>query len=328
MKARLVDDPGGLRAGYVLARGVGPLRKGTVLGEPELEALRRMSWRELSVVEMEPGEIHEEAAGRRLAMAAARESIEATSFEEGSWRMTAEVRGIVEVDAAKLGEMNDSDDLAVVTLPDGQVVVEHELVARAKIVPFVIREEELRRVERIGPAVRVRPFVPMRVAVLVQEQLDDDALEKFRAALGVKVRFFGSDLISIERAGDIAAALKSCVARGAQVVALIGSRLMDPLDPVMGALREAGARLEKHGVPVNPGTLLWVATLGDTGIIAAPGCAMLSRPTAFDVLLSRMLTGEKLTRQALARLGAGGLLTKETAFRLPPYGAGVPRGEP
>ncbi len=62
-------------------------------------------------------------------------------------------------------------------------------------------------------------------------------------------------------------------------------------------------------------------------MIGAPGCALFSRPTAFDVLLARLLTGERLGRAALAQLGEGGLLTRETAFRYPPYRSGAARGE-
>ena len=148
----------------------------------------------------------------------------------------------------------------MVTLPQGQIVVENEIAGRAKIVPFVTREEEVRRAERIGPVLSVRPFLRMRVAALVQENLDDESLEKFRAAFDEKVRFFGSELTALKRvSGDLAAALRESIAAGAQVVAMAGSKLMDPLDPVMQALRQAGARIEKHGVPLHPGTLLWVA---------------------------------------------------------------------
>jgi len=171
--------------------------------------------------------------------------------------LAASRRGLVEVNAARLAELNDSDDLAVVTLPQGQIVVENEIAGRAKIVPFVTREEEVRRAERIGPVLSVRPFLRMRVAALVQENLDDESLEKFRAAFDEKVRFFGSELTALKRvSGDLAAALRESIAAGAQVVAMAGSKLMDPLDPVMQALRQAGARIEKHGVPLHPGTLL------------------------------------------------------------------------
>src|SRR5262249_11479072 len=103
--------------------------------------------------------------------------------------------------------------------------------------------------------------------------------------------------------------------------------LMDPLDPVMSSLEQAGARVEKHGVPLHPGTLLWVASVEGVPVIGAPGCALFSRATAFDVLFARLLAGERLSRTALAQLGAGGLLTKEMAFRFPPYRPGGPRGE-
>jgi len=62
-------------------------------------------------------------------------------------------------------------------------------------------------------------------------------------------------------------------------------------------------------------------------VVGAPGCSLFSRPTSFDVLLARLMTGEQPARAWLAGLGAGGLLTRETAFLLPPYRSGAQRGE-
>src|SRR6185503_4317705 len=126
--------------------------------------------------------------GPRLAASAAF-GVEVGAQEAGSWPLRAQRAGIVEIDGFRLAQLNDSDDLALVTLPHGQIVAAGEIVARAKIVPFVIGDAELQRATRLGPVLRVRPFVPMRVAALVQEQLDDESLERFRAALGTKVRF-------------------------------------------------------------------------------------------------------------------------------------------
>ena len=315
MKPRLLKSGDVPRAGMVLARGAGPLPKGTILSEADLSRLG--DWRELSVLEMEPGDVHEEAAGRRLAAAVSGAGVAVQPLQAGSWPLSARHRGLVKVDAGKLAELNDSDDLAVVTLPHGQVVLEGDVVGRAKIVPFVTREDEIARAERIGAALDVRPFVRMRVAALVQEAIDDDSLARFRAAFDEKVRFFGSEVLSVERITDVAAALKSCVAKGAQLIAMAGSKLMDPLDPAMRGLQAAGARIEKHGVPLHPGTLLWLATVEGVPVVGAPACALFSKPTAFDLLLPRLLTGEKLSRKSLAQLGAGGLLTEQM---FPPYG--------
>ena len=113
----------------------------------------------------------------------------------------------------------------------------------------------------------------------------------------------------------------------AQLVIMAGSKLMDPLDPAMQALVQSGARIEKLGVPVHPGTLLWLAYLDEVPVIGAPGCAIFARPTAFDLLLPRLLAGDRPTRGQLAELGAGGLLTREMTFRFPPYRKGAVRGE-
>src|SRR5207248_3613037 len=158
--------------------------------------------------------------------------------------------------------------------------------------------------------------------------IDDASLEKFRAVFAEKLRFFGSEAPSVERVpGDLVEALRRAIAQGAELVAMAGSKLMDPLDPAVEALKRAGATMEKHGVPLHPGTLLWFASLEGVPVIGAPACALFSRPTAFDLLLPRLLTGERLSRAALARLGAGGLLTRDLAFRFPPYRPGKPRGE-
>src|SRR5262249_57254292 len=117
--------------------------KGAVLREEDLARLPQFS--ELSIVEMEPGDVHEDAAGRRLASAASGEHVEVRPLHGGSWPLAAQKRGLIEIDSAKLAALNDSDDLAVVTLPQGQIVVEGETVGRAKIVPFVTREEEVAR---------------------------------------------------------------------------------------------------------------------------------------------------------------------------------------
>ncbi len=310
MKARLLTSRDELRAGMVLARGIGPLQKGAVLTGDDLARLP--PFRELSVVEMEPGDVHEDAAGARLAKAACGEGVAVQPLQAGSWPLAARHRGLVEVDAARLAQLNDSDDLAVVTKPHGQLVLENDLVGRAKIIPFVTREEEVARAERIGAVLRVRPFLRMRVAALVQEALDDDSLAKFRAAFEAKVRFFGSEVAFVERGLD----LRDAVRRGAQVIAMAGSKLMDPLDPAMQALATAGARIVKHGIPLHPGTLLWLAEVEGVPVVGAPACALFQKLTAFDLLLPLLLTGEKITRARLAALGQGGLLDDS---RFPPY---------
>ena len=125
----------------------------------------------------------------------------------------------------------------------------------------------------------------------------------------------------------VAAALRGALRSGAELVLLAGGNPMDPLDSALVALERAGGKIEKLGIPAQPGTLLWLAYAGTIPVIGAPSCGLFAKPTALDLLLPPLLTGERLSRAAVAALGAGGLITPELAWRLSPYRAKSPRGQ-
>ena len=326
------------RKGLVLARdvragGATTLAKGRLLSEDDALLLRGLPAGELHVLELEPGDLHEDPAGNRLAAAAAGEGVAAQMPVGGAFPLLARKRGIVEVDAERLAQVNEIDDLMVTTLPPGQIVIEGEVVGRAKIIPFVSSEERIDGAEKAARPglVRVRAFVPLRVVAVVEDRLEEPVLARFGRDFGEKVRFFGSELVSVDPSGGsadaLAAALGKAVSSGAQLVVLAGGRPMDPLDPALQALERAGGRLVKHGIPAHPGALLWLGLLGGAAVVGVPSCGIASKATALDLLLPRLFTGEHPTRRDLAALGAGGLLTRESAFRLPPYRRPGARGE-
>jgi len=54
---------------------------------------------------------------------------------------------------------------------------------------------------------------------------------------------------------------------------------------------------------------------------------MFSQATTFDLVLPRLLAGEVVGNRELAGLGHGGLLSRDMAYRFPPYREGAVRGE-
>lgn len=327
-------------AGSVLARDLRDqagrivFAKGTVLTPADATPLAILGWETLHLLQPEVGDIHEHEAGERLAGAAVGAGVGVGASGGGHWPLTAMHRGILEVRTEALDAVNFIEGLCVYTLYHGQVVEEGEVVARAKIVPFVLSASIVERGERIarGSAglVGVRPFLRQRVGAVVQESLGSRGMARFREGLAEKVEWFGSALMEpafvAPNEEDVAAGIMRLIAEGAQIVALAGSKPMDPLDPAFGALTRAGATMVRHGVPAHPGSLFWLARAGEASIVGMPSCGLFSQATVFDLVLPRLLTGQTLEASDLARLGHGGFLTRDMAFRFPPYRQALERG--
>src|SRR3989442_348711 len=114
---------------------------------------------------------------------------------------------------------------------------------------------------------------------------------------------------------------------GAELLIVAGASALDPLDPVFGGLTLLGARMERHGAPAHPGSLLWLATWEGRAVLGMPTCGMFSQATTFDLVLPQILAGQRVDNRTLAELGHGGLLSRDMAYRFPPYRTNAARGE-
>ncbi len=310
------------------------LSKGARVDAEGSEQLRAAAWDELHLLALDDGDVDERAAGERLAAAVAGAGVRVGALTAGAWPLDATHRGLLAVQRDALEAVNAVDGLCVYSLFDGQVVDRDEVVARAKIIPFAIEGATLARGEAAaraaGGVVAVRPFIPMRIGALVQESLGVRAMARFEQALGEKAEWFGSTLLPPAfvpaEAEAVAAGLSRLIAQGAQLIALAGSRAMDPLDPAFDALARVGGTFVRRGVPAHPGSLVWLARAGAVPIVGMPACGLFSQASVFDLLLPRLLTGEAVDRLELASLGHGGFLTRDMAFRFPPYRQARERG--
>ena len=318
--AQTLQDPGDHHHALLL--------KGRRLAAEDLELVRRAGVRELHVVRMEPRDVHEDEAARRLAALVAGPGIALHGPVESQMRLTADTNGIFQVDVFRLNALNAIDDVSIFTLFDGQLVPQGKTVAGVKVTPFVVPEAHLEEAERVATGsqgvVRVLPFRPMRVAVLVRERLDASERQRFQESIEMKVAWFGSRVHAIRYVADdasqVAHALEG-LASEADLVLTAGANATDPLDPTLVALGRIGARMEKQGAPAHPGSAVWLAYLGMTPIFGVAACGMFSKATVLDLLLPRLFTGARLSARDFAGLGHGGLLSRDMSFRFPSYGA-------
>lgn len=309
--------------------------KGERLTSASAGALLAAAWEEMHVLEVDPGDLHEEEAGQRLARAVIGEGVEVKSYTGGQWTLAATRRGLLGIRRPALTDANALEGICVFTLFDGQPVEPGETVAKAKVTPLIIPEKTILAVEELarGAAglVAVRGFRPETMGAVARERLDARQRARFETALLQKVDWFGGRLLPIRYAGDSAAAvadeLRGLRRGGARLLIVAGASALDPLDSVFGALALIGARMERHGAPAHPGSLLWLAQWEDLPVLGMPTCGMFSQATTFDLVLPRLLAGDAIDNRELARLGHGGLLSRDMAYRFPPYRAGAARGE-
>ena len=328
-----------LLAGRVLchdvrdAAGKVALGKGARLDAEAARTLLTLPWDELHLLALEAGDLHEEDAGRRLAASVTGDGVEVKGYSGGQWTLTATRRGLLRVDVARLAAVNVHEGVAVFTLLDRQPVDRGETVAKAKVTPLAIGADTILAVEQAarGGAVTVAAFRPVALGTVARESLEPKQRARFESALRTKIDWFGGRLLPVRFAGAspraVADEMSALRAEGADVLIVAGASALDPLDPVFGGLTLLGARMERHGAPAHPGSLLFLARWQDLPVLGMPTCGMFSQATTFDLVLPRLLAGEAIANAEIAALGHGGLLSREMAYRFPPYRAGAVRGE-
>jgi molybdenum cofactor cytidylyltransferase len=104
---------------------------------------------------------------------------------------------------------------------------------------------------------------------------------------------------------------------GEVVLILTASATSDIADVAPEAVRQAGGRVDRFGMPVDPGNLLFLGALGSRPVIGLPGCARSPALNGADWVLSRIVCGLPVTGADIAGMGVGGLL-KEIPTRPQP----------
>jgi molybdopterin biosynthesis enzyme len=301
------------------------LRKGHRLGEadrPLLEAIERP----LHAVVLEADEVHEDEAGRRLAVAVTGPGLEIRGPSFSRYNLVARRKGLLRIDAAALLRMNLLPGIAIFTLADRLPVVPGKIVTGVKVTPVAVAELALREAESIAaesPVVQVAPFRPLKVGVISTEGPDWRVRDRFRASVEQKIGWYGGEVVSLsdqpKEPEAIAAEIERLAESGVDLVLAAGGSTIDPLDPTLRALDLAQAEIVRFGAPAHPGSMFWLAYRGDLPVFNLASCSMFSKSTIADVVLPWIMSGERVEARTLAELGHGGLLDRGMSFRFPPY---------
>jgi len=304
------------------------LRKGAVIDDAALAEWDRAADVVLHLIEPEPGDLHEDVAGRRLAEAVAGDGILIRPPVQSRLNLAATRKGLLRVDRDLLLALNRIEGLTAFSLLDKQPVLPGKIVAGVKTTPITIRAELVEHAERLVAEAGHKPvdvvaYEPQRVAVFATEGLNDRMRARFREVVEKKLRWYGSELTDLRFIDsdpqEVAATLQAYLDAGAEVIFAAGGNTIDPLDPILVGLQRAEAEMVHFGAPAHPGSMFWVARIGRVPVVNLASCSMYSRSTVADLVLPTIMTGRGIESEDVVQLAYGGVLDREMSFRFPDY---------
>jgi len=300
------------------------LRKGRALTAQDIARLRELGRRLVYVAIPEPGDVDEDAAALRVSRAVVGDDgVRLAGPSTGRVNLYATAIGIVRVDVDALARLNENEGITLATLASGSAVGEGKMVGTTKVLPYAVDERTVRAIEasaaRRPPVLRVEPLQARRVGLVLagSRGAEERVVSGFRGGLEPRLMALGSSLAAIEyvvleeESGEEAlhAAIDRQLRAGVEIVVLAGeTAIMDRHDIAPRAVELAGGEVVCFGAPVDPGNLLMLAYVGGVPVVGAPGCARSPKRNIVDLVLPRLLAGERLGRHDVVALGHGGLL--------------------
>jgi molybdopterin biosynthesis enzyme len=307
-------------------------KKGHVIQAQDVSALLNMGKEHIFVMDLGPGDIHEDDAAIRIARAAAGPGIDLSETSEGRVNLMAGAAGLLKINTDALFRINAIEEVVFATLHTHHAVAAKCPVAGTRIIPLVTREEKIKSVESIClkayPVVDIKPFRSLQVGVVTtgSEIFHGRITDKFGPVLRNKFSELGSTVMDQVLVSDdvtmTTGAIQSFISRGAGLVAVTGGMSVDPDDQTPAAIRATGARIVSYGAPAFPGAMFMLAYLGDVPIIGLPGCVMYFKASIFDLIVPRILAGETIQREDIVALGHGGFCASCPTCHYPRCGFG------
>ena len=331
--------------GMVLAHDITEIRRGEFKGaafkkghkvrEADICHLQRLGKHHLYVLSIEEGYLHENDAAIVLADALCGSGVTwRDEPREGKISLLAAQDGLFKVNVEALTRINMLGDVMCASRHTNFLVKNGDVVAAARAIPLVIKSEIINEAVRLSqpPAgiLEVKPLRKARAGIIItgSEVYSRLVEDQFEPILRRKITQIGSEVVGVvftpDDAGHIEREIRHLLCNGADLLLVTGGMSVDPDDVTRQAIAQAGAEEFLYGTPVLPGAMFMASFIGDVPVLGIPACGLYHETTIFDLVLPRVLAGERLTRRDIAELGHGGLCLHCAECRYPvcPFGKG------
>lgn len=320
-----LDQAGGKILGHNVtgANGRRLFRKGKPLEPDDIAQLKELGRETVYVAETEAGDIEEDEAARRIAGHLGDEHFRLSGPSTGRVNLYTLHHGIIRVDIERLKALNRCKGVTLATLRHNSPAIDGKMAATLKILPYALPDETVEQAVQIaqsdGPILRMDLLQARQVSLILSgsPMAKERIVRSFETSLEQRLVKLGStigstDFIPLDEEQDesnLATMIANRIASGAELIIMAGeTAIMDRHDIAPRAVERAGGKIICYGAPVDPGNLLMLAELDHVPIMGAPGCARSPKDNIVDLLLPRLLVGDRLTPGDIIDFAHGGLL--------------------
>jgi hypothetical protein len=308
-------------------------KKGHRIETADICHFQRLGKENIFVLEIDENHLHENDAALAMAKAFCGAGV---GFQgepkEGKLNLIAQRNGLLKVAVDALTDINLLGDIMCASRHSNILVKAGDVVAGTRAIPLTIAKAVVDKAVRIaeshGGLFEVKALRQARTGLVItgNEVFTRLIEDRFEGVLRTKIDQLGSTVINVVFAPDnpaiIASEIKRLISQGADLILTTGGMSVDPDDVTRDGIRKAGGSAEFYGAPVLPGAMFMMADIDDVPILGIPACGLYHQTTILDLILPRLLSGERLNRKDIAQMGHGGLCLNCSECRFPhcPFG--------
>lgn len=308
-------------------------KKGHKIERKDICHLQRIGKRHIYVIEHKDGFLHENEAALLLADAFCGQRVAWKGGpKEGKLKLFASSDGLLSVNVNALTEINMLEKIMCATVHNNTMVKQGAIVGATRAIPLFIEKTLVEKATNIAKSsngiLNIRSVRKAKTAILItgSEIVNNIIEDQFEPILRSKIASLGSEVVDVDFATDDSDIIKNKIMgfidNGADLILSTGGMSVDPDDVTREGILKAGADNIIYGFPVLPGAMFMIAYIGDTPVLGVPACGIYHETTMLDLILPRVLAGERFTRKELAVMGHGGLCLNcpECSYPICPFG--------
>ncbi|MEM6387313.1 MAG: molybdopterin-binding protein [Pseudomonadota bacterium] len=309
-----VDEATGGILAHALRLPNGVLKKGTVLQADHIKALTDAGLREVVVAQLSASDLLEDEAAQQIGEALISDGFRLGAAFTGRSNVIAEKPGVVRVNTEAVKALNAIDEgLTLATLPDLMRVDVNQLVGTVKIIPYGLQDSIVEAgLATLGrPTLSLHPFEggTAQLVMTVTPGFKKSLLKKGEDAVRARLETLNYSLTDVATVPHETGAVAAALTGTADLTLILGaSATSDRADVAPAALIAAGGRIDRFGMPVDPGNLIFLGELNRAPVVGLPGCARSPALNGVDWVLERISARIPVTAEDIAAMGVGGLL--------------------